>query len=395
MQIHTLALDNFRRFAHFEMEFEPDLTLINARNGKGKTTVLEAATIALQPFVGTLMPGQSASIKQPDARYLPTNGFEREQDFPVAVTATFANPNAQSRRELRKPNGRTTSVSTHELTEYANDLLDKIRADRTAVELPVVAYYSSKRLFALRSGLASRIAGLSRTVGYQDCLSALSNFKQLEQWMATATLAQLQEEQRQTGAAGIAALRKRVQGIENAVDSVLADEGWTGFHYSLHFEELAISHPDHGLMPISALSDGTRAMVSLVADLAKRASQLNPDYGENAARLASGIVLIDEVDLHLHPEWQQRVVPSLQATFPNMQFIISTHSPRVLSSVPRKHIRVLEQDEDQQWHTLYTPPKDDVHCTHTVFREEVGDYDDTDKGQATQPPHNSPTRPAP
>lgn len=93
MQIHTLALDNFRRFAHFEMEFEPDLTLINARNGKGKTTVLEAATIALQPFVGTLMPGQSASIKQPDARYLPTNGFEREQDFPVAVTATFANPN--------------------------------------------------------------------------------------------------------------------------------------------------------------------------------------------------------------------------------------------------------------------------------------------------------------
>ena len=350
MQIHTLALDNFRRFAHFEMEFEPDLTLINARNGKGKTTVLEAATIALQPFVGTLMPGQSASIKQPDARYLPTKGFEREQDFPVAVTATFANPNAQSRRELRKPNGRTTSVSTHELTEYANDLLDKLRDDRAAVELPVIAYYSSKRLFALRGGLASRIAGLSRTVGYQDCLSALSNFKKLEQWMATATLAQLQEEQRQTGAAGIAALRKRVQGIENAVDSVLADEGWTGFHYSLHFEELAISHPDHGLMPISALSDGTRAMVSLVADLAKRASQLNPDYGENAARLASGIVLIDEVDLHLHPEWQQRVVPSLQATFPNMQFIISTHSPQVLGSVPRKHIRVLKQDEDQQWH---------------------------------------------
>ena len=133
-------------------------------------------------------------------------------------------------------------------------------------------------------------------------------------------------------------------------------------------------------MPISALSDGTRAMVSLVADLAKRASQLNPDYSENAAKLASGIALIDDIDLHLHPEWQQRVVPSLQATFPNIQFIISTHSPQVLSSVPSKHIRVLEQDEDQQWHTLYTPPKDDVHCTHTVFREEVGDYDDTDKG---------------
>lgn len=102
-------------------------------------------------------------------------------------------------------------------------------------------------------------------------------------------------------------------------------------------------HQDAGTMPVAQLSDGVRNMMGLVADIAFRATKLNPHLGLEAARQTAGIVLIDEVDMHLHPSWQQTVLASLQEAFPNIQFIVTTHSPQVLSTVSREHIRVLEQ----------------------------------------------------
>jgi predicted ATP-binding protein involved in virulence len=95
-------------------------------------------------------------------------------------------------------------------------------------------------------------------------------------------------------------------------------------------------------MRVSWLSDGVRAMMSLAADIAFRAARLNKRLGEDAARQIGGIVMIDEVDLHLHPTWQQQVLGALRATFPKLQFIVTTHSPQVLSSVHNTHIRTLD-----------------------------------------------------
>ena len=77
---------------------------------------------------------------------------------------------------------------------------------------------------------------------------------------------------------------------------------------------------------ISILSDGVRNMIALVADIARRCASLNPHLNEAAARLTPGVLLIDEVDMHLHPRWQQLVVGLLQNAFPAMQMILSTHS---------------------------------------------------------------------
>lgn len=98
-------------------------------------------------------------------------------------------------------------------------------------------------------------------------------------------------------------------------------------------------------MPVDMLSDGLRNAIAMVADLAFRAYKLNPNLGERAALETPGVALIDEVDMFLHPSWQQTILASLRDAFPEVQFLVTTHSPQVISSVPRECIRLLGVDE--------------------------------------------------
>lgn len=93
----------------------------------------------------------------------------------------------------------------------------------------------------------------------------------------------------------------------------------------------------------SSMSDGYRSTALMFADIARRMAQLNPQLGESA-HLAPGIILIDEVDLHLHPRWQARILEDLRSAFPAVQFIVTTHAPIVISSVEARHLRILASD---------------------------------------------------
>ncbi len=85
-------------------------------------------------------------------------------------------------------------------------------------------------------------------------------------------------------------------------------------------------------------------MLALVGDIAYRCYKLNAHLGEEAPQRTHGIVMIDEVDMHLHPSWQQTVLTDLCSAFPKLQFIVTTHSPQVLSTVRRKTmLRALAQ----------------------------------------------------
>ena len=94
-------------------------------------------------------------------------------------------------------------------------------------------------------------------------------------------------------------------------------------------------------LDIRQLSDGEKCLLALAGDLAHRLAIANPDL-KNPLK-GQAIVLIDEVDLHLHPEWQHRVIPNLLETFPKCQFVLTTHSPQVLSHVRCKNIWCLVQ----------------------------------------------------
>ena len=360
MKLETLTLTNFRRFKNLDISFHPELTVIAARNGQGKTAVLDAATIVLSPFVGAFDLGKSRGIGRKDARYDHLKGRpESEQVFPVRLEAALsglAQPVVV--RERKGIKGRTTVKDATALTGLGGELMHEIRK-LESVPLPLMVCYGSGRLWNVHKNMSREaVLSESRSMGYEDCFTSASSFTQVQQWMTKATFAALQQQK-------IEAYREykideQIQGIQHAVDAVLASEGWSGFHYSLQHEELAMTHEELGILPVSLLSDGVRAMVSLAADMAWRCAKLNPWLGADAQRQTEGIVFIDEVDMHLHPRWQQTVIGSLRKAFPKVQFVVTSHSPQVLSTVKSESIRLLHSDREEESgeteFTVQTPP---------------------------------------
>lgn len=347
MRLEALKLTNFRRFNDLTISFHPELTVIAAGNSVGKTAVLDAATIALGTYVGAFDLSKSTGISKKDARYhRPAGRSDSEQVFPVRLEARLSNPNGTVVRELNGAKNRTTVKDAALLTAHGKELMAKVR-DLAPLKLPLVAYYGSGRLWSIHKNMTREaVLSESRTMGYEDCLSSASNFTQVQQWMTKATFAALQ--QRSMRAYGDYKTADQIQGIQRAVDTVLRNEGWSGFHYSVQHEELAMTHEELGLLPVSMLSDGVRAVVSLVADMAWRCAKLNPEMGAEAQQTTEGIAFIDEVDMHLHPKCQQTVISSLRKAFPVVQFVVTTHSPQVLSTVKSESIRLLSNDPDPE-----------------------------------------------
>jgi predicted ATP-binding protein involved in virulence len=120
-------------------------------------------------------------------------------------------------------------------------------------------------------------------------------------------------------------------------------EGFDLVRYDARLDDLAARSTKTGvLLAFDQLSDGQKNILGMVADMAYRAATLNPHLGDDVLEKTPGIVLIDEIDQHLHPSWQRRIIRDLRKTFPNVQFIVTTHSPQVLSEVPREEITLLD-----------------------------------------------------
>jgi predicted ATP-binding protein involved in virulence len=341
MILKSMCLTNFRGFEHLEIEFHPRLTVLVARNGQGKTSVLDGVSIALGTFVGAFDMGKAKHIGSGDTRYAQSIGVPQgEHYYPVRIEAVFEEPAMAICRELTGANNKTTIKDAAPLTNIAKQFQQRIR-DRERFSLPVISYYGTGRLWKSHRNMERKeVLRASRTLGYEDCLSPASNFVQIQQWMAKATYAKVQEKELADGNKGME-FDIPLRAIQKAVNQVLAPEGWKNFHYSFRDEELAMEHGENGFLPVSRLSDGVRSMVSLVADLAFRCACLNGFMAEGDPLESNGIVLIDEVDLHLHPSWQQSVLQSLLKVFPNIQFIVTTHSPQVLTTVDHHCIRIL------------------------------------------------------
>jgi predicted ATP-binding protein involved in virulence len=356
MLIRELHIQNFRRFDNLNLSFEDDLTVLVARNGHGKTSILDAITVLLGPFVGAFDLGRSRGFAAADARqelYQDTKTFRLSSHWPIRVEGTVAFPLTDSNelsqdlqdhqiaRQLAGYKGSTTVGEVVTLRRYGQILRDNINSSVDNI-LPVLAYYGNGRLWKTSKNLSrKKVLTENRSIGYEDCFSSSSNYLQVQQWMAKATLLKLQQNDPLL-MPHVVMMTSRLEAIQQAVDEVLREEGWSAFGYYLGFEELAMHHNELGLLPVSQLSDGIRSVVALVADLAFRCVRLNSFYGNYAPEETNGIVLIDEIEQHLHPGWQQRILPALREAFPRVQFIVTTHSPEVLSTVESRQIRILD-----------------------------------------------------
>ncbi|MCD8347006.1 MAG: AAA family ATPase [Lachnospiraceae bacterium] len=187
-----------------------------------------------------------------------------------------------------------------------------------------------------------------RQVGYVDCMAAESNEKLMLSWFQKQTLKSLQEQQK-TGVLATSLLLKTVEkAICKSYEKISgASNASLVFDLDTHKLILEFQSSDGSIQKFAMdeMSDGYKNTLSMIGDIAYRMAVLNPTLGERVLEETPGIVLIDEVDLHLHPQWQQTILKDLHEVFPNIQFVVTSHAPAVINSVPREQIRILDNGE--------------------------------------------------
>lgn len=349
MRIDRLHLENFRGFDAFDIELHPQCTLLVGVNGSGKTSVLDGLCVALGAWFLGFPDVAPRSIEAGEVRHVQIETeqyqIDLEPQYPVRVEArgVVAQREVTWARELRSARGRTTYGEAKALKALAEQHQAAVSAGEPA-SLPVLAYYGTGRLWMQKQASAMKEQGLtSRVLGYQDCLDPASNHKLFMAWMRRRTLIRVQSAVREGGLAAFAKPDPAFEAISAAAAGCLDDV--SDVFYDIRREDILITFDGDREVLFSHLSDGYRNLIALAADIAWRALRLNPHDAENMPEGIRGVVLIDEVALHLHPGWQREVLPSLRRTFPNVQFIVSTHSPQVLASVEPECVRFLREGE--------------------------------------------------
>lgn len=370
MKLDSITIKNFRCFDELTITLHPEMTVLIAPNGSGKTTILDAARIAVWPFVKAFdlgsQAGKSATIQIEDVRLIKsTKSMEPTVPAFVKAAGTWEDDKlhqwCQERDKLKRNTNTIGDQRTKDLTKLGKTLQKKVR-DHQPINLPLIVYLGTGRLW-YQGRYTGAVADKkfdssvhSRLWGYQNCITATSSYKQFEDWFAWVfkgyreqQIAQLKDSLYSFDEDEFDKFKAAVTVVQKAVN-LLTEKvtGWKNLQYLEGQQQLIMEHAEHGFLPLSLLSDGLRNMTVIVSDIAFRCIKLNPHLGEQAAEKTRGIVMIDEVDMFLHPAWQQRVLGSLREAFPNIQFIVTTHSPQVLSTVPKDCIRILGQNSDHQ-----------------------------------------------
>ena len=359
-RLDKLELENFRCFSKIQIEFDEKLTVIVALNGGGKTTVLDAACFGWQFFLQGIELEQSAkTIRDADVRRTRSQDGAMVPMKPVSLSGRsfIADESVDWNVDKGQTSAKNTSSRADEDMREAGRVLrlsTQAYAEHTSASpptLPAIGYYGTGRLWAAQKITKARRKNVkadnSPTSGYDQCLSPSSHFAIFEVWFERYSREAQQERMSEKQSPHRPA--DKLKAVVNAVDALLKPVGWHSLAFDFTDETIVAEHPVHGRLPVSTLSDGIRVIIGLVGDIAHRCVRLNPHFGADAAKLTPGVIMIDEVDMHLHPEWQQLILGALTDAFPLIQFIITTHSPQVLTTVKRESIRILAQDEDGIW----------------------------------------------
>ncbi|WP_336042268.1 AAA family ATPase [Pseudooceanicola nanhaiensis] len=352
MRLHSIGLTNFRGFAKRDIALHPEFNLIIGENGAGKTSVLEALSVALGGWLQSFPGTDRRSIRKRDIRRIEQiiNSRARSlSQFPVVVDAvgTFEinglNSSAGSQRfswtrSLESETGRTKSAETRSLKSFARMSSDAVQSG-ACITLPVIRYFGAGRLWEpVRSSdrdhprrsahMGEESAAPDTQIemnnpfyGYRMSVDKRANPSDLLRWIEEERRNEIDLEEN-SPALGLvyAAIRSMLPELEEV-------------RFELRRKTLILRNESGTSLRFEDMSDGYRNVISIAADLAIKITMLNPHLGQAALKETPGVVLIDEIDLHLHPRWQRRVCEDLRRTFPRVQFICTTHSPFIVQSL--------------------------------------------------------------
>ncbi len=360
-----LHLRQYRCFGILDLDLEPDLTVIFADNGGGKTAVLNALALGLTAFQS----GSPRGLKHDlDRDPLKVTLDERGRREPVGPCTLIWIADVGSIQGVRWSS--TVSPASNRKSTDHRQVLDAMEQMRVpGARWPLFAFYGVDRMGRGKASTKPAPTRPDRWEGYAGSLNAAQDDSALLTWLLEEILAdtvrrQEGEPERFLASAVMDTLVKATPGVERA---------W----YDPRERSPIIRFATGEVAPWQDLSDGFHLYLALVADIARRAVMLNEQDGGDAFALVEGVVLIDEIDLHLHPRWQRVVLDGLREVFPRLQFIVTTHSPQVLSSAENRQVRHLV-DRKIQEHGVFVEGRD----SNAILRDLMGTNDRDDQGEA-------------
>jgi predicted ATP-binding protein involved in virulence len=374
MKLSKLEITNFRCFESLSLDLEPDVNVFVGANGAGKTSILDAIAIALYEVVAANGGGRKRERAQQRTALQPTDILVGEETTDALIArrefvqfrATATDLYPVKGFPTATPSGKAMFLEWTDYITYqppakfiydtrASERLSPVykyfeaiwqeirRSGREArIPLPVVAYYRAHRRIGKMPDLGDVFSlQLAREEAFIQALDAGTDFRAMCQWFYLRENAELRsrigERQDTVEFPDLRAIRQALTSSLEGVSRVFFDG--TPPRLKVRFAESKGGPRD---LELAQLSDGYRNVLALVLDFARRLALAHPTWPQPLE--APGILLIDEVELHLHPRWQQAVIPSLRSAFPNTQLIVATHSPEILTTVKREHVRLLATD---------------------------------------------------
>lgn len=343
MKIKNLRLTNFRCFSSLDIQFEPQLTVLVAPNGGGKSTLLDAVAIGLGPFLSRLPNCSGINPKHTDFRVLPDGRkpslmrIELETYDGISWDRNMRGNKSEDTKKLVKGKGFT------ELNKYVDTLVQRLY-DGQHPMFPVIIYYGTGRgVFDTPQRRGDFKKDFTEIDSYRHALDAKTNFRQFFNYFYfLEDLERREKEKRRDWDYQ----QPELMVIREAISRMMPE--FSNPKSALRPLRFLVDWKRNSTIPLSIqqLSDGYRTTLAMVMDITARMAGANP--AAEKILDTEGIVLIDEIDLHLHPKWQQTILPDLMKTFPKLQFIVSTHSPQVLSTVPSDCIRLINDERDPE-----------------------------------------------
>lgn len=350
MKLKKIELTNFRAFDQLTLNLQDDVNVLVAWNGQGKTSILDAIAQGFGPFLSRL-----PKISGIGTRYIDIKQDSKGKLKPFSrISLELSNGTQWDLTEKRDQTKKTANsipaaVGRKVLNEYVDAFIDK-ENEGASYTFPILAYYGTGRgVFDIPERRRSFQKSFSRFESLTDALHSRVNFKRFFEWFYAMEDQERREIQNRRDfdykLPALEAIRtvitgnsdQSIQGLLPSFSNPRTETSPLRFLVDWQRDD---GHTDS--LRIDQLSDGFRTTLAMAMDIAGRMAEANPDADDILS--TPGIVLIDEIDLHLHPEWQQRILPDLQNIFKNIQWIVSTHSPQVMTTVEARCIHIIRND---------------------------------------------------
>lgn len=336
-----IDIRDFRCFHQLTLDFKPDVNLLIGDNASGKTSLLMACKYALSSFFAGFSDENTKweSPKSNDFRIVQVNEETLLDELPISITFSLnelfegasgtytieKNSKKNSRPLLRGiADYRDASALLH-TSYYSKTILGVAGRYTINKALPLFVSFSTEDIHTVRKISGEQFMNYSQkpSFGYYECMNCNGLLKYwIKRLLVLSEAGQGQTEINVVKKAIVTALGK--EGCNIISDMMIRPNRKKVFYRFMDGRE----------SELDMLSDGYKRLVNIVTDIAFRCTLLNKEiYGDSSADRTKGVVLIDEIDMHLHPLLQARVMMGLKAAFPQLQFIVTTHAPMVMTGV--------------------------------------------------------------